>query len=484
MAKNTSSAFPVEVSREIETSLLAFSSITGLPVTFYDDKCQVKSEYGSQYKICKFLRIYNREGSVCRHHLMSALKTAASLGEPYFFVCAAGFVNVAVPLIQGGAQYGCFIAGPIIMEKFSPRTISKLLALNLSGETAVSEKDMEHHADFLSRVVAILRDMYVYSSKQVAHLAILLNNSIVANLPDKSDYDRANARYREQVQIGDDLRGLKRSGTVAARLMARSRRPVFYVGGGVNRARAWDELAELVELTGIPVVTTLMARGALPDSHALNYGMPGMHGTVAAVGALQRADLLITLGARFDDRVTGKLDSFAPDAKVIHADIDPAEISKNRVADVPIVGDLAEVITDLHNVLLQTKLGKPEEWVRYLDGLRDRYTTSSYDPIEDGLLSPEYVIQRIGAVAVVLRGHAEHRRVRRGSSHVVRRERTAVVEPDVRPQREAPGRRAGWNAASAGRRRGRSARGRPAASRSRSSTSRRSPCPRRRAGPG
>jgi AraC-like DNA-binding protein/ligand-binding sensor protein len=212
MAKHTSSVFPVEVSREIETSLLAFSSITGLPVTFYDEKCQVRSEYGSQYKICKFLRIYNREDSVCRHHLQSALRTAASLGEPYFFVCAAGFVNVAVPLIHDGTDYGCFIAGPIIMEKFSPRTISKLLALNLSGETAVSDKDMEHHADFLSRVVAILRDMYVYSSKQVAHLAILLNNSIVANLPDKSDYDRANARYREQVQIGDDLRGLKRSG--------------------------------------------------------------------------------------------------------------------------------------------------------------------------------------------------------------------------------------------------------------------------------
>lgn len=212
MAKNTSSVFPVEVSREIETSLLAFSSITGLPVTFYDEKCQVRSEYGSQYKICKFLRIYNREGSVCRHHLQSALRTAANLGEPYFFVCAAGFVNVAVPLIQDGTDYGCFIAGPIIMEKFSPRTISKLLALNLSGETAASDKDLEHHADFLSRVVAILRDMYVYSSKQVAHLAILLNNSIVANLPDKSDYDRASARYREQVQIGDDLRGLKRSG--------------------------------------------------------------------------------------------------------------------------------------------------------------------------------------------------------------------------------------------------------------------------------
>ncbi|MFZ0531087.1 MAG: acetolactate synthase large subunit [Propionicimonas sp.] len=185
----------------------------------------------------------------------------------------------------------------------------------------------------------------------------------------------------------------------AARLIAEAQRPVLYVGGGVNRARAWAELAELVEITGIPVVTTLMARGAFPDSHELNFGMPGMHGTVAAVGALQRSDLLITLGARFDDRVTGKLDSFAPEAKVIHADIDPAEISKNRVADVPIVGDLAEVIGDLNDVLRQTELTRPDEWVTYLAGLRERYAVTEHEPVEDGLLSPEFVIKRIGEIA-------------------------------------------------------------------------------------
>ena len=126
-----------------------------------------------------------------------------------------------------------------------------------------------------------------------------------------------------------------------------SRRPVLYVGGGVLKARAWAELKELAELTGIPVVTTLMARGLFPDSHPQNMGMPGMHGTVAAVGALQRSDLLIALGTRFDDRVTGQLSTFAPLAKIIHADIDPAEISKNRVADVPIVGDAKDVIEEL-----------------------------------------------------------------------------------------------------------------------------------------
>src|SRR3984957_3798112 len=133
----------------------------------------------------------------------------------------------------------------------------------------------------------------------------------------------------------------------AARMIAEAKRPVLYVGGGVIKADAAKELRQLAELTGAPVVTTLMARGAFPDSHRLHLGMPGMHGTVAAVGALQRADLLVALGARFDDRVTGRLDSFAPDALIVHADIDPAEISKNRRADVPIVGDCKEVITEL-----------------------------------------------------------------------------------------------------------------------------------------
>ena len=137
----------------------------------------------------------------------------------------------------------------------------------------------------------------------------------------------------------------------AAKLIAAARKPVLYVGGGVIRGEATEELLDLAELTGIPVVTTLMARGAFPDSHPQNLGMPGMHGTVAAVAALQRSDLLIALGTRFDDRVTGKLDSFAPEAKVIHADIDPAEIGKNRNADVPIVGDVKAVITDLIEAL-------------------------------------------------------------------------------------------------------------------------------------
>ncbi|MET1005347.1 MAG: acetolactate synthase large subunit [Propionibacteriaceae bacterium] len=182
----------------------------------------------------------------------------------------------------------------------------------------------------------------------------------------------------------------------AARLIVAAKRPVLYVGGGVLKAQASKELRELADLTGIPVVTTLMALGCLPDSHPQNMGMPGMHGDVAAVGALQRSDLLITLGARFDDRVTGDLTTFAPGAKVIHADIDPAEISKNRYADVPIVGDAKEIIGELTSLLKAGgQLPDVGDWARFLTDVKRRYPTG-YDLPDDGSLSPQHVIQRIG----------------------------------------------------------------------------------------
>ncbi|GAT04091.1 acetolactate synthase 1 catalytic subunit [Mycolicibacterium fortuitum subsp. acetamidolyticum] len=188
----------------------------------------------------------------------------------------------------------------------------------------------------------------------------------------------------------------------AAKLIAAARKPVLYVGGGVIRGEASAELLELAELTGIPVVTTLMARGAFPDSHEQHLGMPGMHGTVAAVGALQKSDLLIALGTRFDDRVTGQLASFAPEAKVIHADIDPAEIGKNRHADVPIVGDVKAVITDLIEVLRRDGTTSAtlqlDSWWEYLSGLKATYPLS-YGPQSDGSLSPEYVIEKLGQIA-------------------------------------------------------------------------------------
>ena len=188
----------------------------------------------------------------------------------------------------------------------------------------------------------------------------------------------------------------------AARLLATARRPVLYVGGGVLRSGASTELRRLVDASGAPAVTTLMARGALPDSHPQHLGMPGMHGTVPAVAALQKADLIVALGARFDDRVTGKLSSFAPNATIVHADIDPAEIGKNRTADVPIVGDLREVITDLLPELARehARHGKPdlEQWWRQIDDWRATFPLGYTEP-EDGHLAPQHVISRIGEIS-------------------------------------------------------------------------------------
>jgi acetolactate synthase-1/2/3 large subunit len=201
----------------------------------------------------------------------------------------------------------------------------------------------------------------------------------------------------------------------AARLIVDAKRPVLYVGGGVLKARASAELRVLAELTGAPVITTLMARGAFPDSHPQHLGMPGMHGSVAAVTTLQKSDLIVALGARFDDRVTGKLSTFAPEATVVHADIDPAEISKNRTADVPIVGDARDVISDLV-VAVQAEYdagrrGDYGAWWRQCESWRSKFPIG-FAPESDGSLAPQLVIQRLGRIAgpeaVIVAGVGQH----------------------------------------------------------------------------
>lgn len=200
----------------------------------------------------------------------------------------------------------------------------------------------------------------------------------------------------------------------AAHLIANAKKPVLYVGGGVIRAKASAELKTFAEATGAPLVTTLMARGAFPDSHEQHLGMPGMHGTVPAVLALQDSDLIVSLGARFDDRVTGKAALFAPNAQVVHVDIDPAEISKIRTADVPIVGDLKDVLVDLDAAFRQAASETEvdySEWWAFLNGLREEFPLG-YTPTTDGLLSPQHVIQRIGELtgpeAIYAAGVGQH----------------------------------------------------------------------------
>lgn len=201
----------------------------------------------------------------------------------------------------------------------------------------------------------------------------------------------------------------------AIALIEAAERPVLYVGGGVIRARASAELAAFAEAANVPVVTTLMARGAFPDDHQLALGMPGMHGTYTATTAIQRSDVLVAIGARFDDRVTGKVDEFAPAAKVIHIDADPAEIGKVRNPEVPIVGDARLVLQALLDLLLQTRdnttVPARHEWFEQL-GVWKRDKPLRYDQPDDGPIKTQYFIERLHAItggeAIVASGVGQH----------------------------------------------------------------------------
>jgi acetolactate synthase-1/2/3 large subunit len=197
-----------------------------------------------------------------------------------------------------------------------------------------------------------------------------------------------------------NLKGHPKQIKDAAKLISEAKRPVIYAGGGILKARAAEALRDLAETTGIPVVTTLMARGAFPDSHELALGMPGMHGNYTAITAMQRSDLLIALGARFDDRVTGKLDGFAPEAKVIHVDVDPAELGKVRRPDVPIVGDCRNVIERMSAAVKadQAKHEWPDlsEWRATVKGWQIEHPLH-YDQPDGGPLKPQFVIEQLRA---------------------------------------------------------------------------------------
>ncbi len=199
----------------------------------------------------------------------------------------------------------------------------------------------------------------------------------------------------------------------AVRMISKAKRPVLYIGGGLIKAEAHAELKAFAEANNIPVVTTLMALGSFPESHPLHMGMPGMHGSVPAVAALQRSDLLIAIGTRFDDRVTGKVDSFAPNAKVIHADIDPAEIGKIREAHVPIVGDAKEVLAALHKTMGSLGIDQPDtaNWLDYLGKLTQDFPRG-YQEMPNDKLAPQYVIEtlskEVGPDAIYCAGVGQH----------------------------------------------------------------------------
>ncbi|GAG05208.1 unnamed protein product, partial [marine sediment metagenome] len=229
--------------------------------------------------------------------------------------------------------------------------------------------------------------------KEAFHIAITGRpGPVLVDIPVDVQLHEAEFHYPKEV----DIRSYKPTyyghvGQIkrAAKAIANSKRPIIYSGGGIIISGASKELYELATKTHIPVTTTLLGLGGFPETHELSLGMLGMHGTVYANHAIMESDLIIAIGARFDDRVTGKLDEFAPHAKIIHIDIDPASVSKNVKVDIPIVGDAKNVLQALNKMVQKADIS---EWTERIKKWRDK-NPLTYK--KDEKLRPQYIIEQI-----------------------------------------------------------------------------------------
>lgn len=358
------------------------------------------------------------DSTALRHILVRHEQGAGHAAEGY--AEASGKVGVCIATSGPGATNLVTAISDAYMDSVPLLAITGQVFSNLMGTDAFQEADIvgitmpiTKHSFLVSRAEdipqAIASAYYIASTGRPGPVLVdITKDAQQARAPfvwppeiDLPGYRPTVRAHGKQVQI-------------AAELLASAERPVLYVGGGVIRSNASDELLALANACGAPVVTTLTARGAFPDSHPQHLGMPGMHGSVPAVLAMQEADLLVALGARFDDRVTGDARTFAPDAKVIHVDIDPAEISKIRHADVPIVGNLVDVLdemTSLYYAASASGKTRLEKWWGRLHTLQAEYPLG-YAPSADGLLVPQYAISRIGELtgpeAVYVTGVGQH----------------------------------------------------------------------------
>jgi acetolactate synthase-1/2/3 large subunit len=335
-----------------------------------------------------------------RHILVRHEQGAGHAAEGY--AAASGMVGVAIATSGPGATNLVTAIADAYMDSVPIVAITGQVFSNLMGTDAFQEADIVGITMPITKHSFLVKDAAEIPGAIAAAYEIASTGRpgpVLVDITKDAQQNEAPFVWPPKIDLPGYRPVIKAHGKqiqAAAALLAQSERPVLYVGGGVIRARAAEELKTFAEASGAPVVTTLMARGAFPDSHTQHLGMPGMHGSVPAVLALQEADLIIALGARFDDRVTGKASLFAPKAKVVHVDIDPAEISKIRSADVPIVGDLKEVLVDLDAAWRgQSAKTDTAEWWAYLRGLQDQYPLG-YSPTSDGLLAPQHVIQRIG----------------------------------------------------------------------------------------
>jgi acetolactate synthase-1/2/3 large subunit len=357
--------------------------------------------------------------SSVRHVLARHEQGAGHMAEGYAH--ATGRVGVTVATSGPGATNLITPLQDALMDSIPIVAVTGQVASTAMGNDAFQEADTSGLAMHCTKHSYLITDPDDIGD--VVHEAFYLASSgrpgpVLIHVP--KDVLAASTTWHEPGPV--DLPGYRPAGAGhprqirrAVEMLAKAERPVIYVGGGVIKANAHADLLRLVEASGAPVVTTLMARGAFPDDHPLALGMSGMHGTFAATTAMQKADLLFTLGARFDDRVTGDPDSFAPHAKIVHVDVDPAEIGKVRHADVPIVGDvgtvLGQIIVELHRTPQAEPPAARKEWLETVQGWqRDRPLAYQQDP--GAPLKPQYVIEELYAAAgsdtVVVSGVGQH----------------------------------------------------------------------------
>ncbi|MER0074276.1 acetolactate synthase large subunit [Corynebacterium sp. KPL3739] len=353
-----------------------------------------------------------------RHVLTRHEQGAGHAAEGY--AQASGKVGVCIATSGPGATNLVTALADANLDSVPIVAITGQVGSNLLGTDAFQEADIRGVTMPITKHNYIVTDPAEIPSAISAafHLASTGRpGPVLVDIPKDVQNGFVDYRFPETL----DLQGYKpvtkphhRQVAQAVELMSQAEKPVLYVGGGVVKANASQELLEFAELTSIPVVTTLMALGTFPDSHPLHLGMPGMHGTVPAVAAMQRADLIIAIGARFDDRVTGDTSTFAPNAKVVHADIDPAEIGKIREVTVPIVGDAKKCLTALSKEYRKKDVqpaAEVKQWHDYLRGMQQRFPRG-YEPTDDGLLNPQFVLEKlsetVGPEAIYCAGVGQH----------------------------------------------------------------------------
>ncbi|HZD80131.1 MAG TPA: acetolactate synthase large subunit [Actinomycetota bacterium] len=357
--------------------------------------------------------------SSIRHVLTRHEQGAGHAAEGYAW--ATGKVGVCIATSGPG---GCNLVTPLADAKMDS---VPLVAITGQVNSAAVGNDAFQEADITGITMPVTKHNFLVKDpgdvaetiREAFHIASTGRpGPVLVDLPKDILIEETEWTWPERVELPGykpTTKGNLKQVREAVRSIMAAERPVLYVGGGVIKANATKELFELATEGNLPVVTTLMARGAFPDDHELAFGMPGMHGGYTAVTALQKTDLLVALASRFDDRVTGQLSTFAPNAKVIHLDIDPAEIGKNRRADVPIVGDARDVISKLVAELRrrQEEAGGPPDrsgWLGVLRSWMERYPYT-YEQPDDGPLKPQFAIQRLyehARDAIVVAGVGQH----------------------------------------------------------------------------